>query len=315
LRRVALASLAFFSLALAGRAPLYAADKPFAVRALTAMGYDNNALLNSERHGDAFGQEALSLAWKLRPSRRLRARFDYDVFNVNYFEVTDQNVLWQSLNPGLDYLLDPRTALQFDYRFDYLYFPRNEIASYRANSVRVGVLRKLNDRLRLKAGVGAGERQYVDNLIRNGSGAQVPADDRSDDRWSADAELQFNAWRDGLLRAGFEYTRSDSDDFFNDFYDYDSYAFKISLTAKITPKAYCYLKTGYENLVYDSRPTVEDPARTENSDVYTAAASLYYALRKDVSLGFSYTYRQKISNEPSQSYSGSISTLGLYYTF
>lgn len=306
----------FFVLLTLIHARVIAAEEfPLKARAMVSAGYDDNALLSSSRKGDVFAQQSVSLGWKRNFGSRVRTRADFDAFNVNYFEVTDQSVLWQAVNPGVDYLVSPTTALQMDYHFDYLYFPRNEIASSRSHGIRAGVLHKIHDALRFKAGAGPAWRQFTDNKINHAGGTRSDEDNRSDDRWIADSELIWNIWSDGVLRPGFSYSRNDSDDQFNDFYDYDSYSFRVSLTAKMTPKIYYYLKFGYENVVYDDRRLVALPDETENSDVYTASASLFYAFRKDISLGLSYTYRQKESNEPSQAYSGSITTVGLYYTF
>jgi len=308
--------LLFFVMTLASPAVSRAAGQnSFKVRAMAALGYDDNPRLDSARKGDTFAQEFVAIDWKQRFGHRLRLRSAYDVLNLNYFEITDQSALYQSLNPGFDVLLSPAAALQFDYRFEYLYFQKNEALTSFTHSLRAGILQKLNETVRVRAGVTPSTRQFTSNKIHEADGAENPDDDRTDARWASDAEVIVDVWKDATLRTGFIYTRNDSDDTFNDFYDHDSYAFRVSLGTKLSERVFGYARVGYEKLVYDSRPVTSAPDETEDSDVYTASVSLLYALDKNTSLGLGYSYRQKESNDSSQTYSGSTSNLGLYHSF
>ncbi len=310
--------LAFLSLALTVPAfapAVFAADKPVEVRGSAGGGYDNNVRLDSFRKGDRFFQESVSVRSKHTLAGPVRGRLEYDLFNVNYAEVTDLNVLWQDVGAGVDVLLSPSTALQFDYDFEYVYFPRNEPVSSFANKGRAGIVHRVDRRTRLRAGLAVLERQFTDNKLRQADSVLSASDERTDLRFGPDAELALQLTDRVLLRTGYLFYDNDSDDQFHDFYDFNSHTGYASGTFKLTSKAFVYLKGSFENLNYDSRPLVGDPARFEEAWIYTGTATFYYALTQRFSLAATYSYRQKTADEPSREYSGSVSTLGLHCVF
>lgn len=67
--------------------------------------------------------------------------------------------------------------------------------------------------------------------------------------------------------------------------------------------------------LYDSRPILDNDAVTESDDAHSVTAVCFYALRKSVNLGGIYTFRKMASNEPTQTYAGSVYSLGLYCSF
>jgi opacity protein-like surface antigen len=294
-------------------------SRPVKIRASTLAGYDNNPQLNADRKGDFFSIASASISYKNALNGKTRLRLAYDMFNVNYFEVTDENILYQAAGAGLDFEIRPGTALETDYDFRYAWFPNEELASSLGQEVRGGVRQALSDNVELRAGVSYSTKDYDERFNRESSGILSSSEERGDNRYEIDTELGFRISRDLYLRAGFAYYLNDSDDQFHDYYDYDSYRIHTSVRWRPCPvrlpKLHLTGRFSYENRDYNSRPLVDDAHTFESADIYTAAAGCYYQLHRNISLGVDYSYRQKNSNEPSQSYSSSISTIGLHYSF
>ena len=95
----------------------------------------------------------------------------------------------------------------------------------------------------------------------------------------------------------------------------DAAKFTANTSVDVTNRLSIFMKFAYESRDYASRPLLDDASQFQKDDIYTAITGLFWRFNGFVSLGVVYSYRQKNSNEPSQTYSESISTVGLYYTF
>ncbi|HXV18912.1 MAG TPA: hypothetical protein VD883_02415 [Candidatus Omnitrophota bacterium] len=299
---------------LSGGADVFAAE-PLKIRASTLIGADSNPSLNSEKNEDLFAEESVSLDYKHRLSKTASLRWSYDLTNVNYFEVTDENVLYQKAGAGLDLLVAPKTVLETDYTFEYVYFPYDESVTNMRNNGRVGLRYRVTDKVTWRGGVGVTLKDYEDRHIREGSGVVSDSEERSDDRYKADMGLRIRLNRDLSLWGGFTYYMNDSNDQFHDTYDYESYKVHAGASFRVCSKVRSFVRASYENRDYDSRSTFENDDETQGADLYVGSAGLYYQFHKNVSLGAIYTYRVRSSNEPSQGYTSSVTTVGLYYTF
>jgi hypothetical protein len=291
--------------------------EPLKIKASTLIGVDSNPSLNAEKNEDMFAQETVSLDHKHRFSREGALRLSYDLTNVNYFDVTDENVLYQKAGAGLDFLIAPKTVLETDYTLEYVYFPYDESVTNMRHNGRVGLRHRLTDRVTLGGGVGATLKDYEDRRIREASGVVSDSEERSDDRARADAEVKIRLSSDLSVWGGFVYYQNDSNDQFHDTYDYDSYKFHVGTAFRVCSKVRSFARFSYENRDYDSRPTLDDSDDEggEGAELYVASAGLYYQFHKNVSLGAIYTYRARSSNESSQGYTSSVTTVGFYYNF
>ena len=287
---------------------------PFRFRVSAAGGYDNNSGLNPQRKGDGFAQETVGVTYRRLLNKKTEWRLSYDVANVNYFEATDQDILAHNVTTGLNFLLTPQTILENQYTFGYLDFPYNSSVNSYSNEVRVGLKQKIGRRWLLKTGLAALQRDYTEKRARY-VGLTLDEDYRSDDRISVDASAVFQWRKDLSFNAGFTYLQNDSNDLFHDHYDYKAPKFQIGTTWKIDPKWTASLRHTYERRTYDERPISGSPETVQKDHQYTTNLAVFYKLSKDLTLGSNVTYKQKNSNEPTQKYSNTTGTLGLYYSF
>ena len=313
-------------IALGASAPLLWAfpNSPLKMKASAQVGYDNNSYLNAERKGSLFAIESLDLNYPYQVCDNTKLRLSYGIFNVNYFSAADENMLEQDAGAGLDFQLAPGTTLETDYNFEYDYYANNQSLRYdtdedsatnASHKGRAGLKQVINDFVTLRGGFSVTDKGFEDRKIREADGHIMPEDQRSDMRYTPDAEIILKVSKRIVLKGGFNYIRNESNYVYQDYYDYEAYKFYTKANLKLTSKLTASLKLSYERRDYDSRPLIDDSTVFQRDDIYVGSASLYYKLTRDLSLGAVYAYRQKNSNEPSQSYSGSISTLGLYFTF
>lgn len=292
-----------------------AAEKPLTIAAAAIIGYDNNAHLNAERKDDAFGEETVTVDWKTDLCEAARLRLAYDLLNINYFEATDEDVLLQRAGTGLDVTLKPGTVIETDYEFQFVYFSDNEDVTYYLNRLRAGLRQDLMKGVVATGGYSVSYREFDSRKLRDPNGVLSSDDERSDRIFQPDAGLSWRIDKKTQLNGFFQYTTQDSDDRFHDFYDYDASKFAVSLKRALPWRFIGTAGFSYENRAYDSRPLVDDKNTDQSDDIYTASAGLYWKLNKTVTFGGAYSWRQKESNEPSQSYSGSIWTLGVFSAF
>lgn len=298
--------------------PALAVEKPVSIRISSLAGYDNNSGLNAERKGDGFAQENVAVVYQRLLdnllNKKAQMRLSYNVLNNNYFEATDQNILAHNAVAGLNILLDPITVLETSYSFDFFDFSYNSAVNSYSHEGRVGLRRRVGPRWVVKGGFSASTRDYEEKKLRRGDGL-LSDDERSDNRYTFDSLVLFKLRKDVTLNAGAVIYWNDSNDFFHDYYDYKTTRFVTGASWDMNPKLSTYIKLIYERRTYNARPLIDFSQTLEKDDVYAAHAALFYKLRPDLSLGWAYIYSQKNSNEPSQKYSSSTGTLGLYYSF
>jgi len=295
--------------------PALAAEKPLNIRVSAAAGYDNNTALDSFRKGDGFAQESAAVIYKRLLNTKSQVRLSYDAFNVNYFEFTDQNILLNQASGGLSFLLTPSTVWENDHTFQYLDFTRDASVTSYSNEFRTGIRQRFGKRVNLKVGFSYLDREYEDKKLRFGNGLLSADDERSDKRYLIDSKLSFKLNSTVILNAGGTVTWNDSDDQYQDYYDYTAYKMFTGFSWRIAERWSSTFKFSYELRDYDSRLTSTPDLTTQSDDSYTALAGLYYKIDANLTAGSTYTYREKRSNEPSQEYSGALGTLGLYHSF
>jgi hypothetical protein len=292
-----------------------AQEKPVSIRLSGISGFDNNVNLDSTRKGDFFFQETVSVGYRKLLTPAHNFRLSYDAANLNYSDFTDQNFLAQTFGTGLDVLLTEKTILETQYSYTYAWYPSNRSVTYDEHFVRAGLRYKWSRDVQLKAGVGAAQQEFDDRKLRQAEGLLSEDAERKDKRGFADAEIGMKLFGKSYWRLGYAYVRNDSNDAFHDYYDYDAHRFSVSASLQVIPKVATFVKVTYEDRGYDSRPLLLDDGTLESDGIYTTSLACFYNLRKDLALGAILSYRQKESNEPTQRYSGSLYTLGLYYSF
>jgi hypothetical protein len=156
-------------------------------------------------------------------------------------------------------------------------------------------------------------KNYSDRKAFNGWGGFSDSD-RVDNRNTIDYSLGVYL-KKSMLKVFGEYFLNDSNSTYLNYYDYESEKLGSSFIYLLTDKLSAYASYYRQFRNYSARTIPGDPTDKEHDRGWVTAASLYYDMTKSATLGLNYSYRQNKSNNPSQKYSGSITSLGLYYRF
>ncbi|KPK42240.1 MAG: hypothetical protein AMJ78_03250 [Omnitrophica WOR_2 bacterium SM23_29] len=283
-----------------------------------AQGYDNNVNLDSQRKGDTFS-EGIFDAEAIYP---ITGRWDVfggvGVHDITYWDVTDASLVDTDLRFGFEGKFFGTVTLTALNDFEIIEYPYNEDGSYIGDKVGFKI-KHLLPKTYLPAtffhsfGYEYFYKNYMDRKASNGYGAKSP-NDRVDKRHTLDCE--FGAYfKKAMLKFSGEYYFNDSNDQYLSYYDYQSRRIGLSLIYLLTDKMTAILSAGHQRKHFIHRITRVDNTKLETDKIFTAGASIFYDIYKNVSLGLNYFYRENDSNDPIQEYSGSITSLGLYCRF
>ena len=278
------------------------------------QGVDNNIFLDPSRTRDAFLQTSTSGDLTYHFTDDLRGTLDADITNIIYYRFNDNNLLDISGNPGLevDFIKDYFT-LEFDYLFDWLFSPFDEDGSYITNRYSVFLRHNACEQLYHRGGFRLEYKRFTDRKAF-GSNRVKKSALRSDVRYTGEHETILYLGDNIKLRENIQLYRNDSNDQFFDYYDYFAFRSKTSAVAIFTEKLYSILSFTYTRKNYDDRLSSQNNTH-QKDNLYVFNISLLYDLTPSFTLTTGYSYRENNSNEPLEKYSGSIFTVGLYYTF
>jgi len=291
------------------------ASQPVRVIGSTSIGYDNNTGFNADRKGDTFHEETLYLGYTTPVVDRLKLKLSGSVLNVGYFNQTDYDFLIPIARVGFDFELTDKTTLETDYRFKYFYFPDYESVSSKVHEGRVGLHHAFDKNLYVEGGFTAASKNYDERSTRLSSGRFSEDEELEEMKNVVDAEIGYRFNRRTFVTLTAYGSLNDGNNQYNDYYDYEMFKVVPVVRLKLTQKCSAQFRFSYERREYDSRTLVDDGGTCEKDDIYTASAGLFYKYTKNLSIGLTYDYRQKNSNEPSQTYSGSTTSLGFYFVF
>lgn len=277
-------------------------------------GFENNAYLDSSRKGDIFTQDFLDSDITFKVSDLFRLKLKYYLDNITYSEVTDNSFLSNTLEPGFQLNFSNKLILDGRYNFQAVDYYKNERGEFIKNGAVSNIRYYLTDNLFFDAGYIFAFYKYDDFKAKGADKIETDST-REDARHIINGDIGIIFKKGILLKLKGNYCFNDSNDKYNDYYDYEYYTLGASLIHPVTKRLFGVWGGSYQRKDFDSRRTLDDSAKIEHDDLYTLNAGLYYQLTRDCLLGATYTYLQNHSNEPIQEYSDSIVTCGIYYSF
>lgn len=278
------------------------------------QGFDNNIFLDPSRTRDAFLQNAVAGDLTYHCTDDIRLNLDADIVNILYYRFNDNNLLDIEANPGieLDFLEDYLT-LTADYKFEWLFFPYDEEGSYISNQYSMFLQNNICEEFYHKCGFRLEYDHFTDGKA-NGSNNVKTDDLREDMCYTGEYELGIYLWDFIKIKENIQAYRNDSNNQYYDYYDYFAFRAKTSVVAIFTEKLYSVTSFTYTRKLYDDRLSTENNVH-QKDNLYVFNMSLLYELTPSFTLAAGYSYRENTSNEPLEKYSGSVCTVGLYYTF
>lgn len=277
------------------------------------QGYDNNVDLNSKRHKDGFLQTSANGEVVFKQNNRSRWRAGADFFSTVYYKYNVNNIF--DINPylGYDYAITPDIIWRNRVGYEYFAYPNQKESSFSGLNLRTTLRHYFLENAYHELTGEYIKRWFPDRKVALHD-LRMSRTDRADDRW----RLRYNVGVYGekfFARVSNQVSNNESNDQYQEYYDYWLYRLRPSVMIFITDKLYTDLSLLYRYTKYKDRRNTEDSSEKVYENTYVGTAALYYDITKNVTLELTYSYTDNTSNDPFQRYSGTIITGGLYYSF
>ncbi len=277
------------------------------------FGYDNNVDLDSKRHNDGFSQTMANINGQYTILDNVRFKAGSDLFTTLYFKYNKNNILDISPYVGLDWDITKSLSLRTRLIYDGFFFPNDNESTFNGLYLKTYLRHYITRDFYQEGGIEYLMRWFPDQKTYFTDG-QLSGDDRFDKRIRAKYDLGYFA-ENFFVGLSNEFARNDSNDNFEQYYDYWLYRLRPSIMYFFTEKFYTDLSLVYKYTHYKDRRSTEDINKVERDNTYIFNTSFYYDIKDNLTVSVTYSYSENASNDPFQKYSGSIISAGIYHTF
>jgi hypothetical protein len=275
-------------------------------------GYDTNVKLSTERTGDIFEEFLYSFDYKQKLSSDLEFKFDYDFDYINYNEVTDVTSLLNHLRLELNKQFS-LSKVGVGYDLGYLYYPKNKDGDFLIHKGFIYFAKDLG-KFKHKLQFEGGSKDYISQNTLGDDISSRGSTERLDRRIAASYQIGLDINRRLYLSFRTKFLRNDSNARYLDFYDYNSYTQRLSLTYQATRKIYLLADFSYEKKKYKTR-TVTNKSYKQEDDFYATRAGVMHFLGRKTALSLDYIYRYNSSNDDLEEFSENVISCGWHYYF
>jgi hypothetical protein len=279
-----------------------------------SAGYNNNVHLNTDRNGDGFCQafyraEAAYLDWPdCKPVLGL------DGFVTEYFDFEDTDSYELAPYAGFDLKIAPVLTWRNRIIYDYFTYPGNETSDTQALKLSTALRHVITERCSHHLTYEWSDIDYPDRFTRLSNGQRDTNMKQEDNRHRLVHSITYKIDKT-KFKLHNEFIINESNDDFQDYYDYKSYKIKPATVYYITPRLSLDAGVSAKYRFFDERRCTDDADEKVRETTLTYSASLYYDILKNVTAGITYTYTQNYSNDSDQEYSGSTVYSGMTYFF
>ncbi|MFH1878543.1 MAG: hypothetical protein ABH883_07035 [Candidatus Omnitrophota bacterium] len=277
------------------------------------QGYDNNVDLDSNRFKDGFLQTTANIDTAYSFTETFKFRGGADYFQTIYYKHNKNNLSDVSPYIGFDYEFMPGVVSRNRFIFDYFSYPNEKENTFTGIVLSSYIRQYFCDYIFHEAGYEYLRRWYPDRATFDDNGF-YGLFDRADERYRMKYNLGFIFPR-AFFTLSNEFQINDSNDKYQEYYDYSLYRLKPSVIFFLRDDLYTDIGLLYKYTAYKDRRSTENSDKKERDNTFLFNVSVYYEFMKNVTLGITYSYSENISNDPFQKYSGSILSGGLYYSF
>jgi hypothetical protein len=278
-------------------------------------GYDNNVRLDSLREEDTFSEQDLGLSYEHPLTESVTFSGTDDFSNITYHKFSDESLLSNDLNIGLDIEFSDKLEVRVDYDFEVLRYYQLGEGDYLSHIPGIEFKYRFSEDFYGLLGYNYLDRTFVKRKIRNG-GFQLLRKRRKDCRHMSICEIGY-FFPKTFLRLKNEYYLNDSNDQYVDYYDYWADMVSLSAVHMFNQRLSGFLSIGHQWKGYKQRTTYLPllTFTTQEDRLLIGYACLSYDLGEGLSLNIDYSYRENNSNDPEHKYSGSIASGSLTFGF
>ena len=281
--------------------------------ASAGYGYESNVNLDGSREGDSFTEQSGGINFRPRLRPWLEGELSYDFLADEFHTLTDSNL--QSHTGKAILRVEPHRRIQLEVAGEaaLLYFPRDEDNTFLDQRLRTQLSWAHLSWLTHRVGWLFQYREYDTRRARDPDQVKLNGLGREDRRHVASYEMRLR-FPKTFARLAAEFYRNFSNDHFQDFYDWEDFRFRGSLTRVLGSRWIASVNASHERKNYQSR-SVPVIAVAERDNLLTVAGSLIYQLNEKASLSYSLTYRYQDSNDPRLDFTDWVHQAGVTLSF
>ena len=277
------------------------------------QGFDTNVDLDSKKHSDGFIQSVgnAEVGYKVLDTVTLKGGLD--IFETIYYTYNDNNIFDTAPYVAVDWQVYPGFTWKNKVLYDYYWYPNDRRSTYSGAEYHTYLRHFVTETIYHEPGYEYIHRWYPDRKVSKNDGS-IDNADREDSRhkmkWTVGVYFP-----NSLIKVSNEFYHNDSNDMFQDYYDYWVYRLRPSAMYFLTDSLYVSASFVYKLISYDDRRSTQNQAAIVHDDTYIATGSVFYDVTKNFTLSFTYSYSENQSNDPFQKYSDSIVSGGLSCAF
>ena len=277
------------------------------------QGYDANIDLDPNRKKGGFLQETANVEFSKKIDDLIEIKMGTDLFNMIYYKYNINNLLDIAPYFELDAEIFSNLISKNKIVYDYFWYPNEKENTFSGVTLSTALRHYITEDLYQEASFEFVKRWYPDRKITLDD-LTVGEKDRIDDRYRYKHTIGYYSEK-FFVKMSNEYSTNDSNEKYQEYYDYWAYRFNPSVMYFFTDIFYTDVSFIFKHVTYKDRRSTEESSRTVKDDMYILNLSFYYDLKENVTLGCTYSYTENQSNDPYQKYSGSVISAGVFYSF
>ncbi|MDD4202915.1 MAG: hypothetical protein PHQ52_05555 [Candidatus Omnitrophica bacterium] len=278
------------------------------------QGFDNNVYLDPSRRKDAFLQASIGEYMTYYHSDDQRVNFDSNITSLLYYNQNNNNLMDIYLNPWVEQdIFDNLFTIEAGYVFDWVCFPNSPDGTYINNGFSVYLRNNVTADFYHKIGGIIDLKSYIHDRTYDGSQNKTDTK-RFDVVYAGEYQAAWYLWDTIKLKQRVRVFQNESNYKYENYYDYWGYDLKTTGIFYFTQKFYSIMNFSYTKKIFYQR-TVPDSTSNQRDNLYVASFLLAYDITPSFTISADYSYRQNVTNQPIDKYSGSIYTIAVNYAF
>ncbi len=285
------------------------------ISASLLTGFETNPLNNENEKSDVFVEENFSFSWLPTLNEHLSADLSYRLANQSYSEQTDLDTFDHVFNTSLKYypFANHLLLLQPGGEYEWLIYPRDETGTYEDTKAFLKFKHYVGQKWHYGGKYEYSYKVYDKRLARDNEQRNI--EERIDTRNTVElyATRYIGQWS---ARLKGKIYRNDSNDLFQESYDYNGYRgyFTLSKSFLKDKKLYVSFTPDFELKSYDERVARDtNVARVDHVTQYKL--DFYYTLVKNWELSYSITQKLSTSNATAGEFDNMTNQIGVTCTF
>lgn len=285
------------------------------ISASVLTGFETNPLNDENEKSDVFVEEDFSFNWLPTFNENFSADLGYRLANQSYSEQTDLSTFDHVFNASFKYypFPDHLLLLQPGGEYEWLIYPLDETATYEDTKTFLKFKHYVGKEWHYGGKYEYSYKVYDKKFARDTT--QQNIDGRTDSRNTVELYVTKYIGKLSAKLRGKIY-RNDSNDLYQEYYDYDSYRGYFTLSGSFLKdnKLYVSFTPDFEVKSYDERVARDtNVARVDHVTQYKL--DFYYTLAKNWELSYNFTNKLSSSNASGGEFDNMTNQIGVTLNF